>query len=264
MTISDTLKHSRLEGIDAEVLLAHALGKNRAWLVAHSDEEVDSSLQKTFQEFIARRKADEPVAYIVGSKEFYGREFVVTKDTLIPRPSTEILIDATLDFLLSPKNAEREADSEISIVSRVLQKKRPEVILDVGTGSGCIAITLACEKVSQEIIGIDTSEKALEVAKKNAERLSPNSNIEFVHADGIKFVAAFDQPFLLVSNPPYIPSTVTLEKNVADFEPHAALFAGRDGLDVIRPLVAAAQKNPQCVGLVLECRCDQVSAIIRA
>jgi release factor glutamine methyltransferase len=262
MTITEAIQKAGVERLDAEVLLAHALTKNRTWLLTHGDERIPKETLTLFQAFVKRRKKEEPVAYIVGHQEFFGRNFLVTPDVLIPRPATEGLIEATLRFLRSPKDSTEEVDTGIVVVSKSFQSTKPEIIVDIGTGSGCIAITLACEGIKQNIIGVDISSKAIEVAKGNAQALCPKHAIEFIVADGIDFVRRMDRPFLLVSNPPYIPAATKLPRSVADFEPSEALFAGSDGLSVLQPLIEAARKNSHCTGFIVECRADQNHAIL--
>jgi release factor glutamine methyltransferase len=240
--------------------MAHAAKQNRVWVLAHDSDQLDPKTLSLFQSFSARRALGEPVAYITGRKEFFGREFFVTVDTLIPRPATEGLIELTLKFLEYPKDETLTLDMNIAGIAREFKKKKPTHILDVGTGSGCIAITLRLEGRTEKITGVDTSKAAVAVAQKNAA-LFGASNILFECADGIQFVSTLDEPFLIISNPPYIPVGTVLQKDVADFEPPQALFAGSDGLEVIRPLVKVALKNSFCTGIVLELRKDQVSTV---
>lgn len=261
MHISEVLTACHLPRLDAEILLSHVLGKTRTWVIAHEHDALSQESIDAFAKLALRRRAGEPVAYITGSKEFYGRAFLVTPAVLIPRPATEGLIDLTKDFLQNPKNEERDIDTEIVSISRVLSDKTPVVILDIGTGSGCIAVTLALEGVAQKIIAVDISETAIEVARKNAEKYGVEKKVTFLHANGGDIITSMKEPFLIVSNPPYIPTNTTLEKTVNDYEPHSALFAGRDGLDVIESLVVTAEINSYCTGTILECRADQVQPI---
>lgn len=270
MRIRDTLATAGIDKLDAEVLMAAALRKNRSWVLAHDDMDLTGEAAERFADFVRRRRDHEPVAYILGEKEFYGRNFIVTQDVLIPRPSTETLVEETLRFLENPSFFEHEPDTGISVIGVPLRKKNPAIIIDVGTGSGVIAITLLLESTPPrvrtpwkgDIVALDTSEKALAVAKQNAERHQTGSRIKFLQMDGAEFVRTFPRPFLIVSNPPYIPQGEKLKPDVTDYEPKQALFAGDDGLDVLLPLVEAARENPECVGMVLELRTDQVSSVV--
>ncbi len=261
MVIRDILSSSKLPKIESELLVAHVLGKNRTWVVAHVDDRLNQKELQRFHLEEARRMKGEPIAYITEKKEFYGREFLVSPSVLIPRPATEGLVGEALFFLKNPQTREEEVDSGISVLTAVLHPGTPRIIVDVGTGSGIIAITLALEGVTQKIIAVDTSEEALVVAKKNAETLRAYDKIEFALVDGIEHVKNLREPFMVVSNPPYIPVGEELERDVVDFEPHEALFAGEDGLDVIIPLVEAAKANKKCTGIVMELRSDQVEAV---
>lgn len=254
------LAASGIDRLDAEVLLSHVLKKPRSWLVAHNKDECTEQEEDLFNAYVTRRKDHEPVAYIIGHQEFYGREFLVNRYTLIPRPATEYLVEETLRFLNEQKESVCVADTDICIVSVVLQPIKPSVIIDVGTGSGCIAITLEKEGRREEIIGVDVSKQALTVAKDNAKKHG-TQNVSFVEADGAQFLESITKPFLLVSNPPYIPTNADLEPNVLNFEPKGALFAGEKGLDVIAPLMRAARKNKLCTGVVMELRADQVEEV---
>lgn len=259
MTLRDALSHAPIVSLDAEILLAFVLGKDRAWILAHDDESLEETDRRLFEKFISRRMADEPVAYITGRKEFFGRSFLVTPDVLIPRPSTEVLVEEVLRFLDDPLPRDNEADTGITILTRPLLQEKPRVILDIGTGSGIIAITLALEGRTERIIGIDTSAPALVVAKENALRHNVQ-NIEFAEADGVEYVRSMTEPFFVVSNPPYIPVTAAISTG-ATYEPKAALFAGKNGLDVLVPLAIAAAKHPLCCGIALELRTDQCGAV---
>jgi release factor glutamine methyltransferase len=204
--------------IDAEVLARHVLRWDRAMLLAHGPEPPPPAFESLFNAAIARRAAREPVAYITGHREFWGREFVVTPDVLIPRPETETIVEVVL------------AECEPS---------RPLRILDVGTGSGCLAVTLAAELPASRVVATDTSFAALEVAGQNARRHAVHPRISLVLADLLNSLTG---PFdAIVSNPPYVPSGAALPPDVAQYEPAAALFAGTDGLDALRRLIPAAR-----------------------
>jgi len=192
------------------VLLADALGRSVAWLFAHGDAEVD---EHVIDEQVRRRAAGEPLQYIRGRCDFYGREFLVDERVLIPRPETEILVEQAI------KRAPRGAR-----------------VVDVGTGSGCIAISLALERPDLRVIGVDISVAALAVAKRNRDRLG--ARVAFAASDLLAGVRNID---LIVSNPPYIPAAdiETLQTEVKDNEPRGALTPGPRGTEVIEKLLAA-------------------------
>ncbi len=243
---------------EAELLIAHWLQKPRSFVIAHDEEILQTKDQEAITALFQRRESHEPLAYILGYREFYGRRFRVTPDVLIPRPATESLINFTKDFLKGEPIATQKIDAGIS--AYILRKNHNAVknIIDVGTGSGCIAITLEKEGIKNEIIGIDISEKAIEIAKSNKELLRAE-NTQCIFSDGKDYIEKQTEPFLLVSNPPYIPMNTVLDESVRNFEPLVALFAGSDGLSMIRPLMNAALRNSACTGIILEVRDDQVS-----
>jgi release factor glutamine methyltransferase len=199
--------------LDAEVLLAHVLGVDRAALVIDRDRAVEGAAVRAFQDAVRRRAFDrEPVAYITGVKGFRHLELQVDPRVLIPRPETETLVEAAVENL--PQGAR---------------------VVDVGTGSGAIALALEDERPDLEVTGTDVSEDALEVARANAERLG--LDVAFAHADLLAGVGDFDA---VVSNPPYVEDGAGLTPEIVRHEPSLALRAGPDGLDVLRALVPAA------------------------
>ncbi len=202
--------------LDAELLLARALGQDRSWLIAHRDEAPDAEAQVLADDWLARRRAGEPLAYITGSREFWSLHLEVTPAVLIPRPDTEVLVERALE-LIPPQDARR--------------------ILDLGTGSGAIAIALASERPAARVTATDASPQALAVARRNAERLVPG-RIRFVEGDW--FAAVGDERFdVIVSNPPYVAEDdAALADAAIAREPRAALAAGPDGLDAIRRIAA--------------------------
>jgi len=215
--------------LDAELLLARALGRDRSWLVAHRDETPDAAVLARAEAWLARRVAGEPLAYITGVREFWSLKLEVTPAVLIPRPDTEILVERALELI--------PAD-------------RPCRVLDLGTGSGAIAIAIASERASAEVTATDASADALAVARRNAERLVPG-RIRFAAGDW--FSALEDGRFdLVVSNPPYVAAG---DKALADpaiaCEPRRALAAGTDGLDDIRRIAAALTAHLAPGGRVL-------------
>jgi release factor glutamine methyltransferase len=203
--------------LDADVLARHVLGWDRARLLARGRDAAPAEFIRRFEGAIARRAAREPVALITGIREFWGLEFEVTRDVLIPRPETELIVEAALGAPV----------------------KTPRRIADVGTGSGCLAVALAIEFPRSEVVAVDASAPALRVARRNAARHGAEQRISFVRADLLNALAG---PFdLIVSNPPYVPDSDSLPPDVANYEPAGALFAGPDGLNVLRVLIPAAR-----------------------
>ena len=201
-TISDSPR------LDAEVLLAFVLGKNRSYLRAWNDRVLDKQTISQFEALISQRQQGIPIAYLTGTREFWSRDFFVSSDVLIPRPDTEILIEQCLEKI--PQDL-------------------PFQLLDLGTGSGIIAITLACERPNAKIIAVDASESALKMAQKNAV-FHNCQNIEFILSDWFSNVP--QQKFdLIVSNPPYIcENDEHLTQGDVSFEPKSALVAAENGL----------------------------------
>jgi len=261
VTFKELCVSAGIDNLDAELILAHLLKKPRTWLLAHDDEKLEPALEKRFGKLLARRKEGEPIAYITGEKEFFGRKFAVTPDVLIPRPSTEGLVELALKYLSKPAAMTAELDSGIAGITKVLHAGSWNTVVDIGTGSGCIAITLALEGRNERIIGVDISKKALMIADENARRHGVSDRIEFIQSDGIKFIAGFKESFVVISNPPYIPKRIRLPDTVIKFEPALSLYAGPEGLDILRPLAKASSRNPACKGIVLELREDQIPII---
>jgi release factor glutamine methyltransferase len=205
---------------DAETILLHVLEKSRAWLHAHSDEELDRSDAIRYMTLILLRYKGEPMQYIAGQTEFYGLPFRVTPAVLIPRPETEHLVEKVFE------------------IAALFHAPR---IVDVGTGSGCIAVTLAHHLPHAQITAIDLSSAALASASESAALNHVSHRIRFLEGDLLSPVAG-EQFEIIVSNPPYVPETdrATLSVEVRDYEPALALFAGDDGLDVYRRLIPAA------------------------
>jgi release factor glutamine methyltransferase len=204
--------------LTAEVLLAHALGRERSWLFAHSSEELPAAAERAFDGYVVDRLAGKPTQYITGVQEFYGRKFKVTPDVLIPRPETEHVIETALEKLGAATGA----------------------IIDVGCGSGAIATTLALE-LSRPVLATDISLAALRVAGANARRLG--ARVTFAACD-LLAAARSRCAALIASNPPYVPETdqSVLQREVVDNEPHVALFGGPDGLSIYRRLIPEAAR----------------------
>jgi len=217
--------------MDAETLLLHVLGRNKAWLLAHLGDELPEDQAAQFNEFIERRHRGEPIQYITGEQEFYGLPFRVTPDVLIPRPETEHLVEKALELAGG--------------------FDRPRIV-DVGVGSGAIAVALAYKLPEARMTALDISPAALEVASGNAERNGVLDRIRLLQSDLLTSVA--DERFeMVVSNPPYVPSTDrdSLSVEVREHEPALALFAGEDGLDIYRRLIPAAFAVLEAGGFLL-------------
>lgn len=210
--------------LSAEVLARHVLHWDRAAVIARGQDQLPPDFDDRYAPLLARRVAREPVAYIIGHREFWGLDFEVTADVLIPRPETEILVEEAIVWARAHANCRR--------------------IIDVGTGSGCVGIALALEVLGAEIVGTDSSAAALSVARRNALRHKVDSRITFVQTDLLEDVE--DRAELIVSNPPYVLTSDAegLQPEVAIYEPAAALYGGMgDGLDVIRRLFATAHEH---------------------
>lgn len=230
----------KLPASEARLLLGQVLRKPAAWLIAHDDEMVDEDALLGFASLVARRAGGEPVAYLVGCREFFGREFEVSPDVLIPRPETELLVDVVLQ-------------SEVGAGAAV-------TILDLGTGSGCIAVSLALEVPQAQVTAVDQSVAALAMTRKNAERLG--ARLRLLQSDW--FAALTGECFdLIVANPPYIAAgDPHLAAGDLRHEPSAALSSGANGLDDIRRIIAAAPAHLVPGGrLWLEHGYDQAEAV---
>ncbi|GLS03859.1 release factor glutamine methyltransferase [Chitiniphilus shinanonensis] len=214
-TAHQLLAHCGLDLVDARVLLQHAAGVSRAWLIAHGGDPLPDAAARLFETLAARRRAGEPVAYLVGAREFYGRDFAVSPAVLIPRPDTELLVELAL-----------------------ARAPRAGRVLDLGTGSGCIPVTLKLERPDLTVSAVDLSVEALAVARNNALRL--DARVRLVESDWFGALAGecFD---LIVSNPPYIHADdAHLAQGDLRFEPRGALTDGGDGLAHLRRIVADA------------------------
>jgi release factor glutamine methyltransferase len=233
---------------DVSVLACHVLGWDAARWLTDRHGQAPAGFHAQLMALVARRLRHEPVAYLTGTREFYGRAFLVTPAVLVPRPETEGLVEVALECL-----AERQA-------SRC--DAAPPLVVDVGTGSGCVAITLAIERPDIRLVATDISTRALDVAAANAMRQGVATRIEFreVSLSG----GLTDAVDVIVSNPPYVAERdrPTLAPDVADFEPSTALFGGEDGLDVIRALVADAGRALVPGGwLAMEIGHDQATGV---
>lgn len=215
--------------LEAQLLLEQVLNVNHAWLIAHADDEINSKAKQQLDALIQRRITGEPIAYILGKREFYGLTLKVTPDTLIPRSDTETLVDAALTRI-SPST--------------------PLHILDLGTGSGAIALAIARHRPLAVVTAVDVSAGALAVAQENANHLSI-SNVRFILSDW--FDALHNQTFdLIVSNPPYIEDQDPhLKQGDLRYEPYAALASGKDGLEDIRKIIQQAAIHLKPQGLLM-------------
>lgn len=237
-----TRQHFQSRGIDdarlcAELLLSKAMGCTKITLYTKFNDSPTDEQRTAFRELVKAAADHYPIAYLIGRREFYSLDFKVTPDVLIPRPETELTVEKALAWLKA-------------------NPLESPTILDIGTGSGCIAVTLAKRVPAARVVASDISAGALTVAGENATSHGVNDRIQFVEADltalpeGLSPEGGFD---LIVSNPPYIATTeeATLPRNVKDYEPHTALFAGDDGLSMYRRIAADVGKLLKPGGLLL-------------
>ncbi|HWO10755.1 MAG TPA: peptide chain release factor N(5)-glutamine methyltransferase [Polyangiaceae bacterium] len=209
--------------LDAELLLGYATGLDRVRLIVDSSRPLSPDELTRFRELLVRRRRLEPIAYILGEREFYGLRFSVNQHVLIPRPDTEFLVNVAL-----------ERTQALHLFGRAL---------DVCTGSGCVAVAFATQRPTWHVTGSDISAEALVVARKNALRHGAVWNVDFRHSDLLADIPAEPRFDLITANPPYIPDdeVLTLAADIKNFEPHAALCGGADGLSIARRLVKAAR-----------------------
>lgn len=229
VNISETLKKAteilERNGIaeprrEANSLLAFALGTDKTFLIAHSEYELSENESENFQKILTRRANREPLQYIRGTQEFFGLDFIVTPDVLIPRPETELLVESAIE---------------------ILKKKENPRFCEIGTGSGCISISILHEVKNATAIGADISEKALEMTKLNAEKTSVADRLNLVKSDVFENIEN-DKFDLIVSNPPYISigDFENLQKEVKNFEPQTALTDNKNGLSIIEKIISDA------------------------
>src|SRR5271156_2755353 len=223
---------------DAELLLAHVLRCDLVALLAHPERPLSASEAIRYESLLMRRLRSEPMQYITGQQEFYGLAFEVSPDVLIPRPETEHLVEA------------------------VLKHVKPNArIIDVGTGSGAIAVALAHALPGAQVTAVDLSPAALEVARRNAQRHAVSDRVTFLQSDLLVAVEGGDFD-AVVSNPPYVADGEVLEPQVSNYEPHAALYAGPTGLEVYKRLIPQARKRLKPQGwLMLEIGFGQQAAV---
>jgi release factor glutamine methyltransferase len=217
---------SGLPRLEARVLLEHATGRTRSWLIAHGDEPATPQAAIRFVGLADRRRSDgEPIAYLTGSREFHGVSLRVGPGVLIPRPETELLVDCTLDLLVN--------DKQIA--------GKPDALLELGTGSGAIALAIAAARPSLHIVASDCSAAALGQAQANGSRLGLDRSIEWRLGDWWDAVGGDERFGVIVSNPPYIAEgDPHLNQGDLRHEPASALASGQDGLDAIRTIVTGA------------------------
>ena len=217
---------------DAELLLLHTLQIPRTTLLAHPTRELSAAEEPLYESLIQRRLKNEPIQYITGQQEFYGLPFKVTPAVLIPRPETEHLVE--------------------SVLAEMKTHNHPLRIVDIGTGSGAIAIALAVHLPQSHITALDFSPEALAIARTNAETNNVATRITFLQSDLLSAITSEAPYDAIVSNPPYIPhaDSPTLHPEVRDHEPHTALFAGDEGLDIYRRLIPQAHALLKPNGLI--------------
>ena len=217
-------------GLEAQMLLGHVLCQPRAYLLAHPEVAMSDSNQAQYETLLTRRELGEPIAYLTGLREFYGLEFLVTPDVLIPRPETELLVDLALEKI--PHDT-------------------PMQVLDLGTGSGAIAITLAKLRPQAQITAVDASPQALAIAQQNAARLG-TPNVTFIESNWFSGLRESSRFELIVANPPYVAENDPhLNQGDVRFEPMNALTAGLDGLDAIRHIAQTSPRFLQASGHLL-------------
>lgn len=239
LQVKSLLSKASLPSIEARILLAYASGRNRTWLAAHAEATLDPASANAFQAFCKRRVRGEPIAYIVGEREFYGLRLNVNPAVMIPRPETELLVDLALARLPTD------------------QKSR---VLDLGTGSGAIAVAIAHERPLAEVIAVDASPEALAIAEGNV-RSHDLANVELIESDWFSGLGrrVFD---VIVSNPPYIAENDRhLVQGDLRFEPRVALTPGGDGLPALETIIGQARRHLVDRGwLLLEHGFDQADA----
>ena len=239
---SNLLKEKKISShiLDSEILLSKALNKSREKILTNLDQEINKKNISIFKKYLTRRSKKEPIAYILKEKEFFSKKFYVNKNTLIPRPETEILIEKLI---------------------KIFKKKRIS-ILDIGTGSGCIIISLLSSLKNSNGIGVDISKNAILTAKKNALKFKLTKRVKFLNKS---FNNIFSKKFdLIVSNPPYIDSKdiKNLSDDIKRYEPRIALDGGNDGLDLIKKVIYKSKDILKIKGmLALEIGNEQIKKV---
>ena len=272
--------------LEAQLLLQHALNVNRAWLIAHQDENLPPSIEAAYRAMLQRRLNGEPIAYILGCREFYGLNLKVSPDTLIPRADTETLVEAAMAKIAlsltpspqpSPTRGEGVHVADLSpspLCGRGVGERGENgeklSILDLGTGAGAIALAIAKHRPQVHVTALDASQAALDIAIENAKNLEI-ANVKFILSDWFSALKQQNntQKFdVIVSNPPYIETDDThLKQGDLRFEPLSALASGADGLDAIRTIITQAPQHLNPHGyLMLEHgynQADKVAALLK-
>ena len=266
LAFATTQLNNEEAALEAKLLLQHALNVNRAWLIAHENDALQPNIHEEFQALVELRLQGEPIAYILGKREFYGLDLIVTPDTLIPRPDTETLVEAALSKIPNPSFRRKSESSDLTPLDSDFRlndehKGAEYKILDLGTGTGAIALAIAKHRPQALVTATDVSKKALSIAKENAENLDI-TNVNFVHSDWFNELDGqrFD---VIVSNPPYIAKNdAHLTQGDLRFEPASALASGVDGLEDIRHIITNCLicLNPQG-WLMLEHGYDQAKQV---
>ena len=263
--------------LEAQLLLQHILNVNRAWLIAHENDALEANIYAVFEALLNRRLNGEPMAYILGSREFYGLKLKVTPDTLIPRPDTETLVETALTKIALPVTPSPQPSpsggegvtklSDPAASPRPLWERARErggkniTILDLGTGTGAIALAIAKHRPQAHVTALDASQAALDIAIENAQYLNI-LNVKFIFSDW--FSALNTEKFdVIVSNPPYIEAAdAHLKQGDLRFEPISALASGEDGLDDIRAIISQAPQHLNPYGwLMLEHGYNQAESV---
>ena len=228
--------------LDSELLLSKSLNKSREEILINLEQNINKKVLADFNKYLLRRSKKEPIAYLLGEKEFWSKKFFVNKNTLIPRPETELLVDKLVTVF----------------------KKKRITILDIGTGSGCIIISLLIELKKSTGMAVDISREAITVAQKNACKLNLSERIKFLHKP---FEELYEKKFdLIVSNPPYIKKKdiKNLSDDIKKYEPKMALDGGNDGLDLIKKIIYKSKKILKINGtLALEIGNEQIKKVSR-
>jgi release factor glutamine methyltransferase len=233
------LLNSASPALDAGLLLGHVLGRDRGWLLAHSSLKIDAVPRRQYRALIRRRAAAEPVAYLRGHKEWFGLDLEMSPDALVPRPETELLVEAAIELAW---------------------ETRAQIIADIGTGSGAIAVALACQVPHARVEATDITLSALAMARRNIERMGLETRVSLHHGDLLSPLAS--KPDLIVANLPYL-SADLMESLPAEvgFEPAVALSGGHSGLEAYERLFIQLRKREWFVPLVVEIEARQGAAI---
>jgi len=253
---TDKLKQKNIPSanLDAEVLLLEVLNKDKSWLYIHNDYELNKDEEKLFNSFISQREKQKPVAYIINRKEFYGYDFYVDENVLIPRPETELVVDEVLK-ILNKQNKDKFYPASAEGHSGFSRLNKKITLIDIGVGSGCIVISILNgliknkkDKLIKNAFANDISKKAIAVAKINAKKYNLDQKIKFITGDFKKAISekifSNSNQIIITANLPYIKNSdyKTLQPNVRNYEPTIALKAGKDGLDYIKELIDLISK----------------------